>query len=602
MLATTFSGIFYIKMSVADPTIIYADDNNTVGPWDGTIEHPYQHIQDAINHSSDGDTIFVFSGIYYEHVVVGKSVKLIGENRNNTIIDGNGYGNVIYICYRQVLNNFTIRNGGPDSNYAGVSIECWSDIISNCSIDNCSIYNCGCGVIIWGGRNNTIINCDLSNNIYGIHTRYGGNYPRYNVIKNCKIHNNSRAVTLLVTYNNTIENCSMYGNTGYSIEFQVASYNKITNCNVSNTNGNCFIYDGSNHNIITRSVFSNNEQGIILYGGANNNTIYNNLIKNNGEGITIWDSSTVNNVIYHNNFIKNTQNVYDHGTNTWYNATLREGNYWSDYTGIDANHDGIGDTPYNIPGGSNKDLYPFMEINGNLLPIADFTYTPNEPINTDIIHFADTSHDPDGTIVSWWWNFGDHYYSDLQNPIHCYYTHGKYNVTLTVTDNDGGTNTSTRTILINTPVEILDQQQTQYKDNFVLYTTRWGGQSFKPTVTSLTRVEVFMRKAGSPPSGAVLSIRSSLTGADLVSIAKSASRIPTTNSWVEFNFSDLTVTPGTTYYLVLKTIGGTSKNCYYWGYGSKTPYTNGVMWYSSTGGITWTQYSQYDFCFKIYGM
>jgi hypothetical protein len=108
----------------------------------------------------------------------------------------------------------------------------------------------------------------------------------------------------------------------------------------------------------------------------------------------------------------------------------------------------------------------------------------------------------------------------------------------------------------------------------VLYTNRWGSQSFKITVSSLTRVEVFMRKAGSPPSGVVLSVRSSISGADLVSISKSTSLIPTSNGWVEFDFSDLTVTPGNTYYLVLKT----------------------------TSGSIWTQYSQNDFCFKTYGI
>ena len=56
--------------------------------------------------------------------------------------------------------------------------------------------------------------------------------------------------------------------------------------------------------------------------------------------------------------MNNSQNAYDTSTNIWYNSSLQEGNYWSDYTGVDNNHNGIGDTPYNIPGGSNQDLYP----------------------------------------------------------------------------------------------------------------------------------------------------------------------------------------------------------------------------------------------------
>jgi len=149
--------------------------------------------------------------------------------------------------------------------------------------------------------------------------------------------------------------------------------------------------------------------------------------------------------------------------------------------------------------------------------------------------------------------------------------------------------------------EKLDQQQTQMKNNFALYTIRWGGQSFIPTVKTLTRVEVYMRKAGSPPSDIVLSIRSALTGDDLVSISKPASQIPTTSSWVEFDFSNILITPGSTYYLVLKTSGGNFMNFYYWGYGSGTPYTNGMRWSSFIGGIIWTQFPKFDFCIKIYG-
>jgi len=68
--------------------IIYIDDNNTAGPWDGTIEHPYQHINDGVFNSAEGDTIYVFSGTYYENVVINKTIKLIGEDKNLEKING----------------------------------------------------------------------------------------------------------------------------------------------------------------------------------------------------------------------------------------------------------------------------------------------------------------------------------------------------------------------------------------------------------------------------------------------------------------------------------------------------------------------------------
>lgn len=85
------------------------------------------------------------------------------------------------------------------------------------------------------------------------------------------------------------------------------------------------------------------------------------------------------------------------------------------------------------------------------IPYANFTYAPENPTNTTIIHFTDTSTVINGTIISWWWDFGDYTYSDVQNPNHCYYIDGDYNVTLTVTDNNGATNSTQKTIVVYTP-------------------------------------------------------------------------------------------------------------------------------------------------------
>ena len=178
------------------------------------------------------------------------------------------------------------------------------------------------------------------------------------------------------------------------------------------------------------------------------------------------------------------------------------------------------------------------------------------------------------------------------------FTPGLYTCSVDISSNGGS---GTFMVSVTVSDDVLDQQQTQYNSNYAFYTTRWCGQSFIPTVTSLTRVEVYIRKAGTPASDMVLSIRSFLTGADLVSVSKPASQIPTTISWVEFDFSDLTVTPGSTYYLVLRTSGGSSTSCYYWGYGSGTPYTNGMRWNSMNSGSAWTQSASSDFCFKTYG-
>jgi PKD repeat protein len=132
----------------------------------------------------------------------------------------------------------------------------------------------------------------------------------------------------------------------------------------------------------------------------------------------------------------NTVNAYDSGINTWHSSDPAGGNYWDDYTGLDADDDGVGDTDYNIPGGENKDIYPLIDPITEP-PDAEFAYSPPTPTTQDTIQFTDISTDPDGYITSWSWNFGDYSTSTLQNPSHTYTDDGVYNVSLTVTDNYG---------------------------------------------------------------------------------------------------------------------------------------------------------------------
>ncbi len=84
----------------------------------------------------------------------------------------------------------------------------------------------------------------------------------------------------------------------------------------------------------------------------------------------------------------------------------------------------------------------------NRAPTAAFAYGPTSPTVLDDISFADTSTDPDGTIESWLWDFGDGATSTLPNPAHRYATNGPKTVTLTVTDNDGASATISKTVSV----------------------------------------------------------------------------------------------------------------------------------------------------------
>jgi parallel beta-helix repeat protein len=112
------------------------------------------------------------------------------------------------------------------------------------------------------------------------------------------------------------------------------------------------------------NVIENNHiEGIRRWGWsvweAYDNVFFGNTITNSDFGLALGDS-TGDNLLHHNNFsITGTWHGVDDGMgNQWDDGS--EGNYWSDYTGTDADSDGIGDTPYQVvPNG--VDRYPLME-------------------------------------------------------------------------------------------------------------------------------------------------------------------------------------------------------------------------------------------------
>lgn len=253
---------------------IYVDDD-AIPPYDGTIEHPYKYIQDGIDHSSDGDTVFVKKGTYYENVVVGKSINLIGDDRNSTIIDGRKKSAAINTISNGVnISGFTIQNCTSEIN-AGVYIGSGYNIM----INNCSIINNWNG--IWKDTYSSTVNvdyCIIKYNQVGVYSNnfYGDLQIQFNIISNnekfgiCLINGNNATVHII---NNTIEN--------------------------------------------------NTKTGLLLQRAINSADISGNTFRGNGEyGIESWKSDL--NLISYNNFIDNSKAnaIFINGNNKW------KGNYW----------------------------------------------------------------------------------------------------------------------------------------------------------------------------------------------------------------------------------------------------------------------------------
>ena len=231
--------------------------------------------------------------------------------------------------------------------------------------------------------------------------------------------------------------------------------------------------------------------------------------------------------------------------------------------------------------------------------------------------YSTSATDPDGDMVQYrfdWNSSGAHNYSGWTSLVpsgqsaslsHSWSSAGTYVVRAQARDEHGSVSinwSAGLTVNVVTGTEVIDQQQTHYDKSNTVFSNRWSAQSFKPTLGVLTKVTLYVGKTGSPSSDLVVSIRSSRTGPDLVSVSKPSGSIPSSISWVEFDLPDYTVTPGSTYYLVVRTSGGSATNNYLWAYGYYNPYTNGSFWMSTNAGSSWTEYATYDFCFKTYGM
>ncbi len=99
---------------------IYVDDSNVAGPWDGSQDHPFCVIRDALNIAEPGDTIFIFNGMYGELVEVNVSdITIRGESKQSTILYAGLYTYAIMIINGDyvILENMNIRSTqGPQGN------------------------------------------------------------------------------------------------------------------------------------------------------------------------------------------------------------------------------------------------------------------------------------------------------------------------------------------------------------------------------------------------------------------------------------------------------------------------------------------------------
>ncbi len=451
------------------PKTVYVDYDNTAGPWDGTPEYPYQHIQDGVDNANSDDTVYVFGGVYYENVEVNKQILLVGENKENATIDAGGEGSCLHITADSVtVTGFTVRNSGgisfgvggiqisssyckvtsniakenafhgimifgeygdrhdnivshnivSDNNWTGILVSRFGDeAYDNVISDNLITGNTYFGIDLNGDHGTIVSGNTIQDNEYGIaatepfsygarisgNTISGNDYGIYNdawsgfgdaTISDNTISDNALGGLYIKTWeDDTVAQNVVSGNGGSGIFIWTGQGTVIAN-NIISGNSEDGITLSADLNHIFGNYIDHNLRGVNLNG--HDNLVYENTVVSNTE-YGLYVGYAWNDTIYHNDLINNGVNAFNEdisNVNVWDDGYPEGGNCWSDYAGVDSlsgpgqdvpGSDGIGDTPYQIPGGG-QDSYPLLsgcmyvrgDANGDgLMTIGDVLYMLN---------------------------------------------------------------------------------------------------------------------------------------------------------------------------------------------------------------------------------
>jgi len=374
-----------INLTNLDFTVNNSSTSQTV-----IVPTDFQSIQEAINNVANGAMILVKKGVYYGGIVINKSITLLGEERDFTIIDSNGSSDVITVLSNScTICSFTIRNGGTS-------------------------YPANCGIKLCNVDNNIIFNNTITGNFVGIKLGDKQRGSKANIIKYNNITGNRYGIFLDHASLNEIYGNLISKNLWNGIELAWSNNNKIYNNTIC-----CNKAYGLEIPIATPSIKN------IIY---HNNFINNTLSTSTSGYKNIWDDG------------------YPSGGNYWsdYKGVDEKFGVQQNINGCD----GIGDSPYIIDA-NNVDMYPLMSPFKLLIPIAVFVLSPENPkIGEPVTFNASLSFSDGATITSYHWDFGDGNTAVGQIVKHAYLSAGKFTVSLTVTNCRGLSAKTTKTIAI----------------------------------------------------------------------------------------------------------------------------------------------------------
>ena len=231
-----------------------------------------------------------------------------------------------------------------------------------------------------------------------------------------------------------------------------------------------------------------------------------------------------------------------------------------------------------------------------------------------VIDFDASASTGDNSIVlyEWdWTNDGSYDYSSSLPTVSYDYGDGNvYECKLRVTDNTSKNGTFIDIVQANN-IEEIDLNQSIFNRGFRLMPGWDAAQEFIPTFDVLSSVDLYLSKFGSPTGDVTVQIcEDTADGTVVFEGVISPGDVPSfpDYEWVTLDISDITVTPGNTYYIVLKdATGADTHNCVQWGWcdsyasGSGGPYDGGWFWFRKEANPTWSPIRDWDFTVRTFG-
>ena len=279
-------------------------------------------------------------------------------------------------------NPYKIESVIVDAQSSGSGIQIQNSyteyfIIYGCLVMNAEAKGGEAGIKLDHVHNGTIFNCEISYNYAGIIL---SNSKNITIEGNSIDSNPGQGIILAHSEWNRIIDNEQEGSQYYGLFLQTGSNNNTISGNTfqdntgAATHGDGIRIRDSESNNITNNVLMYNDKGIKIEHSSHYNRIVNNTILNNTVygALVIAETVESNSNHFSLNSFNNPSavNAFDNGTNTdWDTGVI--GNYWSDYGGVDANDDGIGDTPYVVTGtGGGIDSFPMWDDGDDIFPIV----------------------------------------------------------------------------------------------------------------------------------------------------------------------------------------------------------------------------------------